>query len=181
MQWRINLDKFIHLWDALEKNDLGQAAVTISCKGKILFPLLQFLVTLMRPNSPPHSLQSLEMESSVSDIRWQWVRIFIKISAPGYLSLVSGWEKKVKYYFSFPVPVPNPDWQQKNICNKHIFELSHEFLFWYLIVVETSSFRDSYCPHVCLILCPENLALQLSGWKPSNMARQKCEFTNICH
>ena len=128
-------------------------------RGKVIFPLLQFLVTRMGPTGTPHSLRILQTASWEN---WQKpgkrVRILTKVSSPK--SVEPGGERKGKFHV---VPsFPNSHWLENTL------------------VIDTFPPRESYCLLVCLILCPENLPGQLSGWGPQTYSQTEIPTVASC-
>ena len=91
----------------------------------------------------------------------------------------SGQKRTVKFYF---VPSsPNSDGRKKKMCVLVGLPIeANKFALEYPLVVDSFSPRDTYCLLVCLVLYPENLTWQLSGWGPQNTARQKYRLHPIC-
>lgn len=77
--------------------------------------------------------------------------------------------------------LPKFRWAEKKMCVLLGLPIeANKFALEYPLVVDSFSPRDTYCLLVCLVLYPENLTWQLSGWGPQNTARQKYRLHPIC-
>lgn len=161
LQWSqrrtFNLDKLIHLWGALQIKG-SQLSTDQQGWGNFIFLLYSFWWSGWHPVGHRTCSRAHRKLAELS------VRALNKIRS---LSLVPGWERKVKFHTA--PSFSNSDWQEKSLVRINLWIVTinlpsgtHCCLFFLC--------RDSECLFVCLILCPENLVWQLSGWEPQQYA-----------